>query len=345
MVLKLEEGEKAKSSKAITLVKAIRDALAEEMRRDPRVIILGEDVGRRGGVFLATEGLIDEFGEERVIDTPLTELGIIGAAIGMALYGLRPVAEIQFIDFVYPGFDQIVNEAAKFRYRSGGQFSVSLVIRAPYGGGVGGGLYHSQSPEAYFTHTPGLKVVIPSTPSDAKGLLKSAIRDDDPVIFLEPKKIYMSVKEEVSDDPDFTIEIGKAKKVREGKDITIISYGYMVHVCLKAAELAQKEGISVEIIDLRTLLPFDKDAILESVSKTGRVIVVNEAPKICSFASEISAFISERAIEYLLAPIKRITGFDTPFPYAQQKYYMPNEYRILRAIRELMDWKWKKHIT
>ncbi|MEO0202281.1 MAG: alpha-ketoacid dehydrogenase subunit beta [candidate division WOR-3 bacterium] len=338
MVFKLEEGEKPKSTKAITIVKAIRDALAEEMRRDERVIILGEDVGKRGGVFLSTEGLIDEFGEERVIDTPLTEAGIVGAAIGMALYGLRPVAEIQFIDFVYPAFDQIVNEAAKFRYRSGNQFSVPLVIRAPYGGGIGGGLYHSQSPESYFVHTPGLKVIIPSTPSDAKGLLKSSIRDEDPVIFLEPKKIYMSVKEEVPDDPDFTIEIGKAKKVREGKDVTIISYGYMVHVSLKASELAQKEGISVEVIDLRSLLPFDKDAILESVAKTGRLIIVNEAPKLCSFASEISAFVAERAIEYLIAPIKRVTGFDTPFPYAQQNYYMPNEYRILRAIKELINW-------
>ncbi len=338
MVFKLEEGEKPKSAKAITLVKAIRDALAEEMRRDYRVVVLGEDVGKRGGVFLATEGLIDEFGEDRVIDTPLNEAGIVGAAIGMALYGLRPVAEIQFIDFVYPAYDQIVNEAAKFRYRSGGQFSVPLVIRAPYGGGIGGGLYHSQSPEAYFVHTPGLKVIIPSTPTDAKGLLKSAIRDEDPVIFLEPKKIYMSIKEEVPDDPDFTIEIGKAKKVREGKDITIISYGYMVHVCLRAAEIAEKEGISVEVMDLRSLLPFDRDAILNSVAKTGRLIVVNEAPKLCSFASEISAFVAERVIEYLIAPIKRITGFDTPFPYAQQKYYMPNENRILRAIRELIEW-------
>ncbi|MCS7245247.1 MAG: alpha-ketoacid dehydrogenase subunit beta [candidate division WOR-3 bacterium] len=338
MVFKLEEGEKAKSAKAITIVKAIREALAEEMRRDSRVVILGEDVGKRGGVFLATEGLIDEFGEERVIDTPLTELGIIGVAVGMALYGLRPVAEIQFIDFVYPGFDQIVNEAAKFRYRSGGQYSVPLVIRSPYGGGIGGGLYHSQSPESYFTHTPGLKVIIPSTPTDAKGLLKSAIRDEDPVIFLEPKKIYMSIKEEVPDDIDFTIEIGKAKKIKEGKDVTLISYGYMVHVCMKAVEIAQKEGISVELIDLRTLLPFDKDAILESVAKTGRLVIVNEAPKIGSFASEISAFVSERAIEYLLAPIKRITGFDTPFPYAQQKYYMPNEYRIYKAIKEVMEW-------
>ena len=338
MVFKLEEGEKARSKKAINIVQAVRLALAEEMRRDERVIVLGEDVGKRGGVFLATEGLYDEFGPERVIDTPLTEAGIVGAAIGMALYGLRPVAEIQFADFIFPAFDQIVNEAAKFRYRSGGQYSVPMVIRAPYGGGIGGGLYHSQSPESYFAHTPGLKVVIPATPTDTKGLLKSAIRDDDPVLFFEPKKIYMSVKEEVPEDPDFTIPIGKAKLLKEGKDVTLISYGYMAHVALSAAKKAQEEGIDVEVIDLRSILPFDKDAILESVAKTGRLVLLNEAPKILSFASELSAFIAERAIEYLLAPIVRVTGFDTPFPYAQEKWYMPDEFRVLRAIKKVMEW-------
>ncbi len=338
MVFKLEEGEKAKSKKAINIVQAVRLALAEEMRRDERVLVLGEDVGKRGGVFLATEGLYDEFGPERVIDTPLTEAGIVGAAIGMALYGLRPVAEIQFADFIFPAFDQIVNEAAKFRYRSGGQYSVPMVIRAPYGGGIGGGLYHSQSPESYFAHTPGLKVVIPATPTDTKGLLKSAIRDDDPVLFFEPKKIYMSVKEEVPEDPDFTIPIGKAKLLKEGKDVTLISYGYMAHVALSAAKKAQEEGIDVEVIDLRSILPFDRDAILESVAKTGRLVLLNEAPKILSFASELSAFIAERAIEYLLAPIVRVTGFDTPFPYAQEKWYMPDEFRVLRAIKKVMEW-------
>ncbi len=338
MVFKLEEGEKAKSKKAINIVQAVRLALAEEMRRDERVLVLGEDVGKRGGVFLATEGLYDEFGPERVIDTPLTEAGIVGAAIGMALYGLRPVAEIQFADFIFPAFDQIVNEAAKFRYRSGGQYSVPMVIRAPYGGGIGGGLYHSQSPESYFAHTPGLKVVIPATPTDTKGLLKSAIRDDDPVLFFEPKKIYMSVKEEVPEDPDFTIPIGKAKLLKEGKDVTLISYGYMAHVALSAAKKAQEEGIDVEVIDLRSILPFDRDAILESVAKTGRLVLLNEAPKILSFASELSAFIAERAIEYLLAPIVRVTGFDTPFPYAQEKWYMPDEFRVLRAIKKVIEW-------
>ena len=338
MVFKLEEGEKAKSKKAINIVQAVRLALAEEMRRDERVLVLGEDVGKRGGVFLATEGLYDEFGPERVIDTPLTEAGIVGAAIGMALYGLRPVAEIQFADFIFPAFDQIVNEAAKFRYRSGGQYSVPMVIRAPYGGGIGGGLYHSQSPESYFAHTPGLKVVIPATPTDTKGLLKSAIRDDDPVLFFEPKKIYMSVKEEVPEDPDFTIPIGKAKLLKEGKDVTLISYGYMAHVALSAAKKAQEEGIDVEVIDLRSILPFDRDAILESVARTGRLVLLNEAPKILSFASELSAFIAERAIEYLLAPIVRVTGFDTPFPYAQEKWYMPDEFRVLRAIKKVMEW-------
>ncbi len=337
MVFKLEEGKKA-SGNEITLVRAIRDALAEEMRRDERVVVLGEDVGKRGGVFLATEGLYEEFGPDRVIDTPLSESGIIGMAIGMALYGLRPVAEIQFIDFIYPGFDQVVSELAKMRYRSGGQYYASVVIRSPYGGGIGGGHYHSQSPESYFVHTPGLKVVIPSTPTDAKGLLKTAIRDEDPVIFLEAKKIYRAVKEVVPDDPDFTIPFGKAKLVKEGKDVSIITYGYMTHVALNAAKQAQKEGIDVEVIDLRTLVPFDKDAILNSVAKTGRLIVVNEAPKLCSFASEVSAFVSERAIEYLLAPIIRVTGFDTPFPYAQEHWYMPDEFRILRAIRKVVEW-------
>ncbi len=338
MVFKLEEGEKAKSKKAINIVQAVRLALAEEMRRDERVVVLGEDVGKRGGVFLATEGLYEEFGPERVIDTPLTEAGIVGAAIGMALYGLRPVAEIQFADFIFPAFDQIVNEAAKFRYRSGGQYTVPLVIRAPYGGGIGGGLYHSQSPESYFAHTPGLKVVIPATPTDTKGLLKSAIRNEDPVLFFEPKKIYMSVKEEVPEDPDFTIPIGKAKLLKEGKDVTLISYGYMAHVALSAARKAQEEGIDVEVIDLRSILPFDRDAVLESVAKTGRLVLLNEAPRILSFASELSAFVSEKAIEYLLAPIIRVTGYDTPFPYAQEKWYMPDEFRVLKAIRRVMEW-------
>ncbi|MEK7434794.1 MAG: alpha-ketoacid dehydrogenase subunit beta, partial [Cyanobacteriota bacterium] len=252
----------------ITLLQAINQALREEMRRDDRVIVLGEDVGKNGGVFRATEGLFDEFGENRSIDTPLAESGIIGMAIGMALYGLRPVPEIQFMDFIYPAFEQIVSEAAKMRFRSGGQYTVPMVIRTPYGGGIRGGLYHSQSGEAYFTNTPGLKVVIPSNPYDAKGLLISAIRDGDPVIFMEPKKLYRSMKGEVP-DTDYSVPIGKAKVTKEGKDLSIFAYGAMIPVCLDAAEKAKQNNIDVEVVDLRTLVPLDIETILSSVKKTG----------------------------------------------------------------------------
>ncbi len=337
MVIKLEEGARPTSKKAVQLRQAIRDTLAEEMRRDDRIIILGEDVGRRGGVFLVTEGLIDEFGEERVIDTPLSESGILGAAFGMAIYGLKPVAEIQFIDFIWPGFDQVISEISKIRYRSGGQFSAPVVIRSPYGGGIGGGHYHSQSPEAIFAHMSGVFIAIPSTPYNAKGLLRTALRGEDPVIFLEPKKIYMAVKEEVPDE-DYTIPFGKARIVKEGKDVTVITYGYMVYPSKEAADELEKEGISVEVIDLQTVLPFDREAILNSVAKTGRLVVVNESPKIASMASEISAFIAEKAIEYLLAPIIRVTGYDTPYPFAQQMYYHPDAFRIKRAIKKVMEW-------
>jgi pyruvate/2-oxoglutarate/acetoin dehydrogenase E1 component len=338
MVIKLEEGAKGGSKKAVQLRQAIRDTLAEEMRRDDRIVVLGEDVGRRGGVFLVTEGLIEEFGEERVIDTPLSEAGILAAAFGMALYGLKPVAEIQFIDFVWPGFDQIMNEISKVRYRSGGQWKAPVVIRSPYGGGIGGGLYHSQSPEAIFAHMGGVFIAIPSTPYNAKGLLRTALRGDDPVIYLEPKKIYLAVKEEVPDE-DYTIPFGKARIVREGKDVTIITYGYMVYPSTQAAEEIEKEeGISVEVIDLQTILPFDREAILNSVAKTGRLIVVNESPKIASMASEIAAFVAEKAIEYLIAPIIRVTGYDTPYPFAQQIYYHPDAFRIKRAIKKVMEW-------
>jgi Pyruvate/2-oxoglutarate dehydrogenase complex, dehydrogenase (E1) component, eukaryotic type, beta subunit len=338
MVIKLEEGSQSASKRAVQLRQAIRDTLAEEMRRDDRIIVLGEDVGKRGGVFLVTEGLIDEFGEERVIDTPLSEAGILGVAFGMALYGLKPVAEIQFIDFVWPGFDQLMNEISKVRYRSGGQWKAPVVVRAPYGGGIGGGLYHSQSPEAIFAHMGGVFVVIPSTPYNAKGLLRTALRGEDPVIYLEPKKIYMAVKEEVPDE-DYTIPFGKARIVREGKDVTVVTYGYMVYPSTQAAEEIEKEeGISVEVIDLQSIVPFDREAILNSVAKTGRLIIVNESPKMASMASEISAFVAEKAIEYLIAPIIRVTGFDTPYPFAQQIYYHPDAFRIKRAIKRVMEW-------
>ena len=319
----------------MNIVQAVNHALREEMRRDDRVVILGEDVGRNGGVFRCTEGLIDEF-PDRVFDTPLAEGGIIGAAIGMALYGLRPVPEIQFLDFIYPAFDQIVSEAAKMRYRSGGQYSVPMVIRTPYGGGIKGGLYHSQSSEAYFAHTPGLKVVVPSTPHDTKGLLTTSIRDPDPVLFLEPKKIYRAFREEVPEG-DLTVPLGKAAVRREGKDVSLLAWGYMAHVCLDAAKRAAEKGVECEVVDLRTLVPLDLDAILGSVKKTGRAVVVYEAPKTGGFGAEVSAQIAERAIEYLRAPILRVAGFDTPFPYTLEDVYMPNADRVFAAIQKAMS--------
>ncbi|MEW6743997.1 MAG: alpha-ketoacid dehydrogenase subunit beta [Planctomycetota bacterium] len=319
----------------MTLIQAINAALREEMARDERVVVLGEDVGVNGGVFRATEGLQREFGEERCFDTPLNESGIVGTALGMALYGLRPVAEIQFADFIYPAFDQIVSEVAKFRYRSGGEYTAPLVIRAPYGGGIRGGHYHSQSPEAYFAHTPGLKVVIPSTPEDAKGLLLASIRDEDPVVFFEPKRIYRSVKGEVPDG-DWITPIGKARLVRAGDDVTVLAYGAMVPICEEAAGLAAQQGTNCEIIDLRTLVPLDTGAILDSVKKTGRAVVVYEAPKTCGFGAEVAALLAEHAIEYLEAPILRVTGFDTPFPYSLEGVYLPDARRVLDAVERVV---------
>ena len=293
----------ANGASTMTMIQAINRALFEEMEKSSDVVVLGEDVGVNGGVFRATEGLHNEFGDDRVIDTPLAESGIIGAAVGMALYGLRPVPEIQFADFIYPAFDQIVSELAKMRYRSGGEFTCPVVVRAPYGGGIRGGLYHSQSPEAYFCHTPGLKVVIPSTPADARGLLKSAIRGDDPVIFLEPKRIYRSLKAEVDHDPDTLVEIGPSRLVRLGEDCTVFCFGAMVEVVEAAAERAAKQGIEVEIVDLHTLSPLDYEGIVTSARKTGRVVVVHEAPRTCGVGAEIAAIVAERAIESLEAPV------------------------------------------
>jgi 2-oxoisovalerate dehydrogenase E1 component beta subunit len=315
------------------IIQAVNDALRLEMKRDPRVVVLGEDVGKFGGVFRATSGLYDEFGPDRVIDTPLAEAGIIGSAIGMALYGLRPVPEIQFADFIYPAYDQIVNELAKFRYRSGGQYTTPVVIRTPYGGGIRGGHYHSQSPEAYFAHTPGLKVVIPSNPYDAKGLLLSAIRGEDPVIFMEPKRVYRAAKGEVPLD-DYTIPIGKAKIVRLGSQLTVLCYGAMVHTVVEAAERAVAEGFDPEIIDLRSLLPLDSDTVLESVRKTGRVVIAHEAPKTCGYGAELAALIAERALLSLEAPIVRVAGFDTPFPYSLENEYLPSADRVALAIKQ-----------
>ena len=320
----------------MNIIQAVNDALRIEMRRDPRVVVLGEDIGKFGGVFRATSGLHDEFGPERVVDTPLSEGGIIGAAIGMALYGLRPCPEIQFSDFIYPAYDQIVNELAKIRYRSGGQYTAPIVIRTPVGGGIRGGHYHSQSPEAYFLHTPGLKVVMPSNPVDAKGLLLSALRGDDPVLFLEPKRVYRASRGDVPEG-DYTIPLGVAKVVRPGKQVTVLTYGAMVHTVVEAAERAVAEGFDPEVIDLRTLLPLDLPSIVASVEKTGRAIVVHEAPKTCGFGAELVALIQEKALLSLEAPILRITGWDTPFPYTLEHEYMPSADRIVKAIRDTVS--------
>ena len=320
-----------------TLLEAVTDGLRTEMRNDDRVVTFGEDVGRRGGVFLATAGLQDEFGVDRCFDTPLSECGIIGTAIGMAVYGLRPVAEIQFLDFIYPAFDQIVSEAAKFRYRSGGEYTCPMVIRSPYGGGIRGGHYHSQSSEAYFCHTPGLKVVIPSTPADTKGLLIASIRDEDPVMFLEPKRIYRSVKGEVPDG-EHVVPLGVGRVVREGTDCTVVAYGAMVAVCEKAAEASEKLGRSIEIIDPRTLVPLDEAMILASVKKTGRCVVVYEAPKTCGYGAEIAAIVAEKVCDSLEGPVIRVAGFDTPFPYTLENLYMPDVRRVLAGIDKTFNW-------
>ena len=321
----------------MNIIQAVNDALRTEMAREPKLVVLGEDVGKFGGVFRATSGLHDEFGPERVIDTPLAEAGIIGTAIGMALYGMRPVPEIQFADFIFPAFDQIVNELAKFRYRSGGQYPCPVVIRTPYGGGIRGGHYHSQSPEAMFIHTAGLKVVVPSNPYDAKGLLLSCMRQNDPILFMEPKRIYRAARGEVPQE-DYEIPLGVANVVREGDQVTLIAWGAMVPIAEEAATKASEQGISCEVLDLRTLMPYDIETILASVKKTGRAVVVHEAPRTCGFGGELAATIYERAMEYMESPIQRVTGFDTPFPYSLEHEYMPNADRVVGAIRKTLEW-------
>jgi pyruvate dehydrogenase E1 component beta subunit len=317
----------------MTMVQAINDALRISMRGDDRVVVLGEDVARVGGVFRVTQGLQDEFGADRVIDTPLAEGGIVGAAIGMALYGLRPVPEVQFADFIYPAFDQIVSEAAKYRYRSGGEYGVPMVIRTPCGGGIRGGHYHSQSPESLFIHVAGLKVVCPSNPYDAKGLLLSAIRDDDPVIFFEPKRVYRAAKMDVPEG-DYTVPLTAAKVVRPGEHVTVVAWGAMLYEAIAAAETVAGKGVQAEVIDLRTLWPVDIDTIVQSVRRTGRVVVVHEAPKTCGFGAELVALICEKAFLHLEAPPVRVTGYDTPFPYTLENDYLPLAHRIVPALLE-----------
>lgn len=323
----------------VTLIDAIRQAMDEEIARDPRVFITGEDVGERGGVFRATQGLHAKYGQDRLFDAPLAELSIVAVGIGAALADLRPICEIQFADFIHPAFNQIVNEAAKFYYRSGGQWNVPMVIRAPYGGGVSGALYHSQSVEAFFAHVPGLKVVIPSTPYDAKGLLKSAVRDPNPVLFFEPKKGYRAIKGDVP-ETDYTIPIGPARLAREGTDLSIFAYGMMAHYAELAAEkVARESGVNTEIIDLRTLLPIDKNAILNSIKKTGKALIIYEDNLTMGYGSEIAAIIADEGFEYLDAPVKRLAGPDVPavpYSHAMQEFFMLNPDKIAAAIRDLV---------
>ena len=318
----------------MNVVDAVKAALRNELKRDKRVLVMGEDVGKNGGVFRCTDGLYDEFGPERLVDTPLSEPGIVSTAIGLAVNGMRPVAEIQFSGFIYAPFDQLISHAAKIRLRSSGRFSCPLVVRAPYGGGIRALELHCDSVEAIMAHVPGLKVVIPSCPYDTKGLLISAIRDPDPVIFLEPMRVYRAIKEEVP-DKEYTIPIGKAEVEQEGSDLTVISYGAMLKYTKEALE---KSDYSAEIINLRTISPLDTETIINSVQKTGRCVIVNEAPKTCGFAAEIIARINEKAFFNLEAPIERVTGYDCAFPLAKlEEYYLPDEKRILKAVNKVMS--------
>ncbi|MCC6666251.1 MAG: alpha-ketoacid dehydrogenase subunit beta [Polyangiaceae bacterium] len=315
----------------MNMVQAINDALRIAMRKDERVVVMGEDVGKVGGVFRVTSGLYDEFGDARVVDTPLSEGGIIGAAVGMALYGMIPVPEIQFSDFIWPAYDQIVSEVAKYRYRSGGEYTSKMVIRTPVGGGIRGGHYHSQHPEAQFIHVAGLKVVCPSNPYDAKGMLLASIADPDPVLFFEPKRVYRAAKGDVPEG-EYTVPLESAAVVREGRHVTVIAYGAMLYEALDAAQKAAEQGIEAEVVDLRTLWPVDIETIIASVKKTGRLIIVHEAPKTCGFGSELVSLVCEKAFYHLEAPPVRVTGYDTPFPYTLEMEYLPLSHRILPAI-------------
>jgi pyruvate dehydrogenase E1 component beta subunit len=317
----------------MTMVGAINAALRHEMSVDESVVLLGEDIGKLGGVFRVTAGLQQQFGQDRVIDTPLSETGIMGTAIGMALNGLRPVPEIQFGDYIYPAIDQLVNEAAKYRYRTGGELTCPLVVRVPVGGGIRGGHYHSQSPESLFVHTAGLKVVCPSNPYDAKGLMLAAIRDNDPVLFFESKRVYRALKMEVPEQ-EYVVPLSSARVVREGEHVTLVAWGAMLLEALAAAEEVRAQGIQSEIIDLRTLWPLDVDTVVESVKKTGRLVIVHEAAKACGLGAEIVAQICEKAFLHLEAPPRRVTGWDTPFPYTLENEYLPLAHRIVPALIE-----------
>ncbi len=325
----------------ITLIEGVRQAMDEELARDDRVFVVGEDVGPRGGVFRATQGLFEKYGPERIIDSPLAELSIVGVGIGAALYGLRPICEIQFADFIHPAFNQIVNEAAKMCYRSNGEWTVPMVIRAPYGGGIGGGLYHSQSVEAFFAHVPGLKVVIPSTPYDAKGLLKAAVRDPNPVLFFEPKKGYRLIKGDVPAGEELLVPLGQAQVTRPGRDLTAIAYGMMHYYTLQAAETVAADGIDVEVVDLRTLAPLDKGTLLASVRKTGKALVIYEDNLTGGYGAEVAAILADEAFTDLDAPVRRLAGPDVPaMPYSHplQDWFMLNPDKIAAAMRSLAEY-------
>lgn len=318
----------------MTMVEAIKLALEQEMKKDKNVVLLGEDIGEDGGVFRVTDGLAGKFGNERVIDTPLAESGIVGVSIGMAAIGLKPVCEIQFEGFTFPAIDQLISHASRIRNRSRGTYTCPMVLRCPIGGGVKALEHHSDSPETYFVHTPGLKVVMPSTPFDAKGLLVAAIRDPDPVIFFEPKKVYRSIKEDIP-DKEYVLKIGKANVVREGNDVTLVTYGALVKTCFEVA--SKLGGVDVEVIDLRTLSPLDIDTIVESVKKTGKCVIVHEAPRTLGLGAEIMAQLHEKALNYLKAPVERVTGFDTIVPARKfEGYYFPGEERIVRGIERVL---------
>lgn len=325
-------------SKQMNIVEAINNALMLEMEKDKSVMIIGEDVGVDGGVFRVTQGLMEKFGTNRVVDTPLAESAIAGTAIGLAINGFKPVAEIQFDGFTYSALDQLISHAARMRTRSRGRFTVPLVIRFPFSGGIRAPEHHSESPEAYYAHTPGLKVVIPSTPFDAKGLMIASIEDPDPVIFFEPKKIYRAFKQDVPEE-HYALPLGQALVEREGNDITLISYGAMMKVARNAIEQLSKENISIELIDLRTISPIDEDTILASVEKTGRCIILQEAPRSFSVSSHISALINENSLLSLKAPIQRVTGFDVIMPLAKlEDKFLPNEARLIKAVRDVMKY-------
>jgi len=317
-----------------TIAEAVNQALREEMRRDDRIVLLGEEVGALGGLFGVTEGLLEEFGDRRVMDTFAAEGGLVGTAVGLALYGLRPVAEIQFAGLVWSGFEQLVSEMAKLRYRSAGQYSCPVVLRVPYGAGVGGGMCASQSPEAHFCHIPGITVVAPADGADAAGLLRSALRGDDPVVFLEPQNLYRTGRSTVSDE---IVPLGSARLRREGSDVTLVAYGSTIPAALEAAQTAADRGIQADVLDLRTLAPFDIAALLRSIAKTGRAVLVSDAPRTGGFAGELAATLAERAILHLEAPVERVTGFDTPVPYAHEDKYSPDADRITAAIERVAN--------